>query len=124
MKTSGMYGEVPAESTEVAISSSWTVSKLSSMLSIGRLSPIMPDSSHLNRSNQRKLDGKPAQVRASERDTVAKLKALIEAELSMPAEKQVLVAGLAQLQDGSVLRELIADGTLDPTTPLRVAVAD
>ena len=72
----------------------------------------------------RALDGKPAQVRASERDTVAKLKALIEAELSMPAEKQVLVAGLAQLQDGSVLRELIADGTLDPTTPLRVAVAD
>ena len=72
----------------------------------------------------RALDGKPAQVRASERDTVAKLKALIEAELGMPAEKQVLVAGLAQLQDGSVLRELIADGTLDPTTPLRVAVAD
>ena len=39
------------------------VSKERATSSIGRLASIMPLSSHLNRSNHRKLEGKPAQVR-------------------------------------------------------------
>ncbi len=61
MKLRGMYGETPAERTETASSSSCGTSNESSMLSIGRVESIAPESTHLNLSNHRNAEGKPAQ---------------------------------------------------------------
>ena len=60
MNASGMYGDVPAESTLTASSSSCGVSSERPMLSIGRVSDTIPARSPLKRSNHRKADGKPA----------------------------------------------------------------
>ena len=72
----------------------------------------------------RALDGKVVRVRASNRDTVDKLKSLVEAELDVAATEQVLMCAATRLWFESVVGDLINEGVIDPDVPIHVAAVD